>query len=468
MTAADQSGSRMSGPSEPSPDPGTARRTALGAVVRVLSGAYLSRAISEALTEGKLNGQDRSLVTELAYGTLRYLIALDSRLAPFLSHPDRLPPEARAALRLGAYELLYRGTPAYAAVDAWVEVAKAVSPKHLKLVNAVLRRVSEAVGDDTAQVAVDASQPVGDAAPDPERDLSLPSWLFARFVASLGPEAAHRAALGMLEPEPLWLTAYTPEAERTLASQGVEVRRGPELPLPPEVPVRPWPTSLSVRSPTPLAGLRAFQRGLVQPQNPASLYAARLVGAEEGDLVYDLAAGHGVKTAALAASGAEVVAVELSAGRSRRSQRNLRRLGLAARHVIADLSSGPSDALAPPGDSVLLDAPCSGTGTLRGNPEIKLRLKESDLAEMAATQARMLATAATAVRPGGTLVYAVCSLTPEEGVAQVERFLAATPGFEALGMPAGPPFVAPQGPGAYVLPVGGLDGFYLARLSRTA
>lgn len=442
---------------QPPPDPGAARRTALEIVVRVLSGAYLSRALSEALAAGVLSGQDRSLVTELAYGTMRFLIAMDVRLAPFLSHPDRLPPAAHAALRLGAFELLFRGTPAYAAVDAWVEVAKTTSPKHAKLVNAVLRRVAR---------TVDAPSSAGHAAPDPERDLSLPPWLFGKFVASLGHAAASEAARGMLEPEPLWLTAYAPEAEDALVAQGVEVRRGPALRLPPDVPDRAWPTSLSVRSPLPLTELVAFQRGLVQPQDPASLYAARLVGAADGDLVYDLAAGHGVKTAALAATGAEVVSVELSEGRSRRARRNLSRLGLSARHVVADLLTPGPGVLSPPGDAVLLDAPCSGTGTLRGNPEIKLRLKASDLAEMVATQARMLTVAAEGVRPGGTLVYAVCSLTPEEGVAQVESFLAAMPGFVALEMPLGAPFVALDGPGAYVLPVGGLDGFYLARLRR--
>src|SRR5690606_28164377 len=121
-----------------------------------------------------------------------------------------------------------------------------------------------------------------------------------------------------------------------------------------------------------------------------------------------------------------------------------------------------------PGDRVLLDAPCSGVGTLRGNPEIKLRLRPEDLPGMAEMQARMLQAAAQAVRPGGTLVYAVSSLTPEEGVRQVERVLAGAPDFAALPMPEATPFVSRGGPGAYVLPVDGLDGFYLARLQRSA
>src|SRR5690606_28900223 len=119
----------------------------------------------------------------------------------------------------------------------------------------------------------------------------------------------------------------------SLLAQGCEVRPGPDLPLPEDAGAGALPRSLSVRSPVPLADLHAFGDGLVQPQNPASLYAARLLGARAGELVYDLAAGHGVKTATLAAAGARVVAVEASAKRAASAERNLARLGLAAEHV---------------------------------------------------------------------------------------------------------------------------------------
>src|SRR5690606_3495297 len=120
------------------------------------------------------------------------------------------------------------------------------------------------------------------------------------------------AARALLPPEPLWLTARRPEAEEALTAQGCEVRPGPDLPRPPDVTGAAWPRSLSVRSPVPLADLGAFRAGLVQPQNPSSLYAAKLLGAGPGELVYDLAAGPGVKTATLAAAGARVVAFEVS------------------------------------------------------------------------------------------------------------------------------------------------------------
>jgi len=245
------------------------------------------------------------------------------------------------------------------------------------------------------------------------------------------------------------------------------VRPGPDLPLPPDVSGAAWPRSLSVRSPVPLADLGAFRAGLVQPQNPSSLYAAKLLGAGPGELVYDLAAGHGVKTATLAAAGARVVAFEVSEKRARVARRNLARLGLEAEHVVADLTAGWPGPEVAPGDRVLLDAPCSGTGTLRGNPEIKLRLEPDDLPRLAARQAAMLRAAARSVATGGTLLYAVCSLTPDEGVAVAAAFLRSEAGFEPLPAPEAPGTFVPATVGAYLLPVGGLDGFYLARFRRT-
>ena len=439
------------------PPPASARSVALAVVVRCLEGAYLSRALSEAVDGSGLEGRDRSLAADLAYGTVRRLLSLDARLAPYLAEPAKLPVRVRAALRIAAYELLWRGTPPYAAVSAWVDEVKAASPRHAGLANAVLRRL----GREEAP----APRPVV-AAVDPERDLALPAWLFERFVAALGREAAVAAALGMLEPEPLWLTALRDGAEEALREQGCEVRPGPDLPSPAGA-EGGWPRSLSVRAPVPLAELRAFEAGLVQPQNPASLYAARLLGAAPDELVYDLAAGHGVKSATLAVSGARVVAVELSERRAAEARRNLARLGLTVEHVVADLTAGwPGDAT--PGDRVLLDAPCSGSGTLRGNPEIKLRLRPEDVARLARLQAGMLRAAARAVRPGGTLLYAVCSLTPEEGVLQAEAFLRHEAGFAPVPMPAAPGVLSPAAVGAYVLPVGGLDGFYLAHFERRA
>lgn len=415
------------------------RRLALDILERILGGAYLAPALSAALDRAGLPGEERSLVTDLTYGVLRRLPQVDHLLSPHLQAPGKLPPRVRSALRLGAFELAFRGTPPYAAVSAWVEVVKGESKRLAGLVNAVLRRV----------------EPLSESAPRAVR-AALDEWLLVEFERALGEAAAWEAAQGMLVPSPLWLTALRPEAAQQLSEQGAQVERYPDDGA-------PVPYSLKVRSPVPLAQLRAFREGAVQPQNPSSLQAALLLGAGAGDTVYDLASGRGAKSAVLAAMGSEVVAFELSEARARAAERNLERLGLSVAHRQADLREVPEAERAP---FVLLDAPCSGSGTLRGNPEIKLRLTEPDVAAAAELQRQLLATAAELVAPGGVLVYAVCSLTRQEGAEVVATTLSELPQFREEEVELRLPSVAPAGggPGRYVLPLEGLDGFYLARL----
>lgn len=415
---------------------------------QVEAGAFLAPALSTVLNRARLAGHDRSLVTDVVYGVMRWRSGLDAALAGRLRAPGRLPPRVLLALRAGAYELLIKGTAQHAAVSSWVEVVKREQPALSGLVNAVLRGVAK---QPRAAVAVERT---------------LPGWLWREFERSLG-EHAHAAAAGMLEPEPLWLTAYAAGAEAALTADGCEVRRGP---LPFSGPGEPWlPASLAVRAPAPLETLSAFADGLVQPQNPTSLFVAAALGARSGEVVYDLASGRGVKSAALAAVGAEVTAVELDARRSEAAERNLARLGLGARHVVADLLGPPPAALgAGAAQRVLLDAPCSGTGTLRGHPEIKLRLSQSDLPSLAARQSQLLANAAAFVAPGGTLLYAVCALTTAEGPDVAAGFHDSYPDFEP-DTPACPLPHVTSGPGGlFVLSTEGLDGFYLARFRRLA
>lgn len=436
----------------------SARESALEVVTQCLAGEFLAPSLRKVLDASGLQGAERSLVTDLSYGTVRRLPQLDAALAPFLKSPAKLPARVLIALRIAAYELLFKGTPSYAAVSAWVEVVKGETPALTSLANAVLRSL-------TRQEAEPSSGDEGagaEAAVDPERDLALPAWLYQSFVASLGEDTARRAALGMLEPEPLWLTAFSPRAEAALRAQDCEVLAGPTT-------VEGGLQSLRVRSPLPLDRLLAFREGLVQPQNPSSLYAAQLLVAEQGELVFDLASGQGVKTAVLAAAGARVIAVERSSRRNRAARANLRRLGLGVQHVVADLvSASPDELLAHaegPVAKVMLDAPCSGTGTLRGHPEIKLRLSQEDVSSLARTQAAMLDTAAQLVAPGGSLLYAVCSLTPEEGPQQAASFLERDARFAYCDFLPALPNIASDA-GRFVLPVDGLDGFFLSLLER--
>ncbi len=418
---------------------------ALSVLGRLRGGAFLAPTLHELLSAAPFDRAGRGLVTDLSYGVARRMIELDAVLAPLLKRPDRLPPTVMDALRLGAFEVVHRGTPPYAAVDAWVGIVKREAPGLAGLVNAVLRRVAPLPAGGPSHTAAALRT-------------SLPVWLYERFGTALGARASE-AAEAMLEPEPLWLTAFDPAARTALEADAAGVAA--------YGPARPGrPGSLRVMAPMSVDRLAAFTSGLVQPQNPASLQVALLLDPPPGARVLDLASGRGVKSAVLAALGADVCAVELDPRRSAAAERNLRRLGLRVRHVSADLTR-PLDVA--PALHVLLDAPCSGTGTLRGHPEIKLRLTPEGVAAAAETQARMLETAAAVVAPGGVLQYAVCALTPEEGTEVVARFLASSHGrgfaAESFELPL-PTHAAEHG--RYTLPLEGLDGFYVARLRRAA
>lgn len=436
--------------------------------MRTLAGEYLAPTLRSVLDASDLEGIQRSQVTDLAYGAIRRVQQIDEQLAPGLKNPGKLPPRVLGAMRLGVLELLYRHTPPHAAVSEWVEVVKGEAPGLAPLANAVLRGVERRAAKTMSRP--DAEPPAAGSI-DPLAELSVPPWLWQELVAALGASAALDAARGMLAPEPLWLTAFSEDAAVSLVVDGCEVSA--------LTPGAGYPATLRVRSPMQLDRLAAYRDGLVQPQNPTSLQVALALGAERGQVVFDLASGHGIKSAVLAATGARVTGVELVKRRTRAAVANLERLQLAVAHVAADLVvSAPQALLAAvaqangwheprQADAVLLDAPCSGTGTLRGHPEIKLRLTRPDLAELSTVQSAMLPTAAGLVVPGGTLLYAVCALTNAEGPGVVDAFLARHPDFVPVPIPIDLPNVAAAGTGIFVVPVDGLDGFYLAKLRRS-
>ncbi len=367
----------------------------------------------------------------LVYGSLRFERALDAQLSPYLKRPDSLPPEVRDALRLGAFELLYRGTPRHAAVSAWVSVIKDYHARLGGLVNAVLRRLEP--------------QPLSPAAA-----AGLPEWLYADWVARFGETRARDVAEGMNTHDPLWLTSYNPQATHALIAEGAQVRLGP------------LGGTLEVQLSRPLTQTQAYRDGWVQPQNPASTLPVRLLEPEPGEQVYDLASGNGIKAAQLAAAGALVTSIELHGDKLTRAAQNLERLGLGVTGLEHDLRTVPD---LPPAPKVLLDAPCSGTGTLRGNPEIRSRVSPESVADLAALQRDLLTTAAALTAPGGTLVYAVCALTREEGPEMAAWFSQTFPAFEAEPFLFDVPSVnAPEG--STILPLGGLDGFYISRFRR--
>lgn len=396
---------------------------------RVARGAFASSVLHAGL-DG-LSSQDRGFITDLVYGTLRNHRYLDACLAPHLKRPDKLPEDIYNALRLGAFELLIRGTPRRAATNEWVGIVKKKYGRLAGLVNAVLRKL----------------EPNG-ALPPPVK-LSVPDALFDDWQTLFGDEA-EAIAKALLEPEPLWLTSYHPEAAQSLEAEGCRVSPGP------------LSNTLAVQPSQPLATLSAYKKGWVQPQNPSSTVPVRLLEPQKGERVLDLASGNGVKAAQLAQAGAKVVSVELEPKKLERAEANLKRLGLKAESLAHDLRSVPK---LEPANKVLLDAPCSGTGTLRGHPEIKGRLNAQALKSLSTLQSALLSTAAALTAPGGTLVYAVCALTPGESLDVVRHFLEAKPGFKLE------PFELPVANemteyGSFILPLDGLDGFFIARFRK--
>lgn len=405
--------------------PTSPRAIALGVLMQVGRGKFATPSLDVALSKAGLERQAAGLATDLVYGTLRRLRWIDVSLAPWLERPGRLPSAVRWSLRAGAYEKLFTSRPPHAVVNAWVGVVGAKHQSFRSLANAVLRRVE--------------LRPVEEAV-----RLGIPDFLYRAWRQRFG-DGSWMESLN--DPAPLWLTVF-PGGKEALERQGVAYAPGP---VTDSVQVQGWP----------LRRIKAYHQGLVQPQNPASLLAAQLLEARAGERVLDLAGGSALKAAWLASQGAQVTSVDRNARRQEAGRRNLARLGLQVNFVAHDLTR-PLELSAP---KVLLDAPCLGTGTLRTHPELRMRLKPEALGPMTRLQERLLETAARSTDPGGRLVYSVCSLTEEEGEAQVARFLKRHPDFE----PEPPQLTVPvftSSYGVYVRPTGGLDGFFYARFRR--
>lgn len=410
-----------------------ARSVAADVVRRVGRGAHLSPALDEALGTSSLERIDRAFVTDLVYGTVRYALWVDGLLDARLRDRLALPPEVVDALRIGTYEIVVRGTPRHAAVDAWVEIVKHVHPRLSGLVNAVLRRVD---GDPTT---ADPSQ-------------FVPPVIWKRFRSALG-DAAPAAVRSMLEPSPLWFTTFRRDAEELLERQGCTVRSGPIA------------ETVRAKCPVPVRALEAYRRGAVQPQNPVSAWVAAIVPVHDGDRVLDVCSGHGIKAAHLAARGASVEGWDVSSDALAGAARNLRRLGLDVRHVVRDATQDASHVAT--ARHVVVDAPCSGTGTLRSHPEIARRLTDEAIETSSARQRAILDAVAPLVEPGGTLTYAVCALTPEEGPGVALDVTTRHPGLAVRALDV--PFDHVETPvGAFVLPSEGLDGFFVAQWTRTS
>jgi 16S rRNA (cytosine967-C5)-methyltransferase len=418
---------------KPSPAASTARRAALALLEAVLD---RRRPLEEALDAlpGGLAARDRSAAHRIAAAVLRRIGSLDAMLEPFLR---REPPEpVRHALRAGAAELLLLGTPPHAAVAS----AVAVVPRPFAgLVNAVLRRVAEA--GPAALEGLDAER------------LDTPAWLWASWHAAHGPAAVRAIAAAHRNEAPLDLT---------LAPGGA---------APPPKGGEGLPTG-TLRFPpgTRVTELPGFAEGAFWVQDAAAALPARLLGVRPGEAVADLCAAPGGKTAQLAAAGARVVAVERDGKRAARLRANLARLRLSAEVVEADATRWDGGGSGARFDAVLLDAPCTATGTIRRHPDVPFLKQARDVAPLAAAQAALVAAAARLLRPGGRLVFATCSLQAEEGEAHLATAAALglqpdpvraeeVPGLEMAVTAAGALRTRPD----FWAERGGMDGFFVAR-----
>jgi len=393
-----------------------------------------------------LDPRDRAFVRLLLATTLRRLGEIEEVLDTLVERPLEGANSAGAqVLRLGAAQLLFLGTPAHAAVDTSVRLVEGAGLHHLKgLVNAVLRRIAR-----------DGAALLGDR--DPAR-LNTPVWLWESWTAAYGEETTRAIAAAHLIEAPLDLTT---RADADFWAGQLEAEKLPT-------------GTLRRTGGGHIAELPGFAEGAWWVQDAAATLPVRLLGDVAGKRVADLCAAPGGKTMQLCAAGAHVTAVDISARRMARLGENLARAGLSAELVTADASKWtPQEKF----DAILLDAPCSGTGTLRRHPDIAWLKDEEDVGRLTLTQDRLLLHAVDLLKPGGTLVYAVCSLQEDEGPARIEALLAREPRLKRVPvqpaeLPALEDAVTPQGD-VRTLPSmwperGGLDGFYIARLRLPA
>jgi len=404
----------------------------------------------------RLDARDRRWTRELVYGMLRRRARLDAYLDQRVRGGSvRLDADLHDLLRLGAAQLLQmQSVPAYAAIAQTVELAKR---RHgmgaSKLANAVLRRLDRERDSLTLPTPADPIDRL-------VIEGSHPRWLVARWVGRWGIDETQRLLDANNREAPLVARPYhvvREQLEAMLESAGIHVS---EAPLARDSIV----LSSQISSFTELG---PFRQGLFHLQDPASTLVTQYACVPTGATVADLCSAPGGKSVELSRGASHVFSSDLSFARVQRVVENARRLEIDSLNVYVADARFPAIR---PVDLVLVDAPCTGTGTFRRHPDARWRLKISDIAVMAATQRSILRAAASVVKPGGLLVYSTCSLEPEENDEQVDHFLANNPGWRIDPPPEGAiPSAVLDGGRLRVLPQQhGTDGAFAARLRRVA
>jgi 16S rRNA (cytosine967-C5)-methyltransferase len=430
---------------------------------QAFSGALLRRVLDRAA----LGASDEALATELTLGTLRHRAEVDWVLARASHTPlGDLPSRIRAVLRMGAYQLMFLDRiPPHAACSEAVELAKRVGhPGTARLVNAVLRRI--------AATPVEFPEDVSTAEGIALRH-SHPLWLVRRWVEHLGIDAARALCRTNNTPPPAAVRLNTlrgapASVAAALAASGVDT-----------TPSRLLPEGARIVTASSQARHTAYADGWVSPQDEGSMLVGRLVAPRPGETVVDACAGSGGKAMHLAAlmdNRGRILACDIVPAKLDAVVRQAGRLGSTIVEPRLLDAARLAEAVPSGADRVLVDAPCSGLGVLRRRPEIKWRIHPEQLPVLAARQRAILSHAAAVVRPGGLLVFSVCTLEPEEGPAAVSGFLSAHAEFDPVPIAGWPPgngdaavvAPAPGGPGAaFLYPhVHDTDGFFVAVFRR--
>ena len=452
----------------------TGRATnATGAAVRAAAARVVhavradGRSLTDALQDTTTNFDERdgALLQALCFGTLRLLPRLDALAALLLTRPlqrgDRILNELMA---VGLYQLVAMRIPEHAAVAATVGAARNLGrPRAAGLINATLRRFQRERSALLARID-----------DDPTTRWLFPDWLLTRLRRSW-PEQWQNIVDASNEQAPMTLRVNRRRGDTRayatlLASNGVSARPVPGL-----------ADALTLDRPLPARALPGFANGLVSIQDASAQLAAVLLDAQPGERVLDACAAPGGKTAHIlercpnADSGAEVTpdvtpyvtAVDIDPARLETLQSNLERLGLHARVLTADAAHANPDWPGAPYHRILLDAPCSATGVIRRHPDIKWLRRESDIANFRQAQQGMLEALWPLLLPGGRLLYATCSVLPDENDSQVRAFLAAHD--DASERPIAATWGLARHPGRQLLPArGGGDGFYYAVLEKAS
>jgi 16S rRNA (cytosine967-C5)-methyltransferase len=398
-----------------------------------------------ALDASRMSARDRAFLRLLVATTLRRLGQIDGIIEICLERPlPRRGQTVRFLLRMGICQLLFLGTPPHAAVDTTVALiaGRGGEAGYKGLINAVLRRVDRERRSLLERTA------------DPS--VNTPSWLWSSWVAAYGSDVAAAIGDAHLREPPLDISV-----KGDLAAW--RDRLGATL-LPTE--------SLRLQTDGRVDALPGFSEGAWWVQDAAAALPVRLLGDLSGRRVIDLCAAPGGKTAQLAAAGAEVIAVDRSESRLEQLRANLARLSLQASTVAADAGAWRPD---DPADAVLLDAPCSATGTIRRHPDVPWLKRPGDITKLTTLQDRLLRATVAMVKPGGLVVFCTCSLQPEEGPDRIEALLRSGAPVERMPVDS----AAAAGQAEFVtaagdlrtLPyhlgeLGGIDGFFAARLRK--